>query len=89
MGVDQRPRRDWTGTRVSIGIGWTMRRSRRTALHLALYTDPLGWDLPLEGQHALPRSRICRTKERRCVANPIGGVEVIKCEGVNGGVDEA
>jgi hypothetical protein len=68
MGVDQLPRRDWTGTPVLIGIGWTMRRPRRAAVSLALYTHAVGWELRLEGQHAFPRSRICQTKEEVAIA---------------------
>lgn len=63
MRVDDLPRHDWTGIPVLIGVGWTMRRPRRAAVRLALYSHARGWELRLEGQHAFPRSRICRTSD--------------------------
>lgn len=41
---------------------WTLHRSRRTA-QCVLYTHRLGWELCLLGEHAFPRSHVCRTAD--------------------------
>jgi hypothetical protein len=50
----------WSGRTALAATFWTLHRSLRTA-QCVLYTHRFGWELCLLGEHAFPRSHVCRT----------------------------
>jgi hypothetical protein len=52
----------WSGRTALAATFWTLHRAPRIA-QCVLYTHRLGWELCLLGEHAFPRSRVCRTAE--------------------------